>query len=218
MNEEGSISVNELLQICAANDSDGAAYYSRVQEALGERLVISWPTREGLRLMIRKDQALDCCVVRDGVPYEFTGTVCETQAGPPPLVTLVRAGGITKVQRRQDFRMKCLIPVEVSGSFRDPRDGSETTLSLRIVTSDLSAGGMVICHQNLIPDDCVVEVKLGLPDGGSPVRAACRVVHSEGAEKPNFYRTGLLFLSLAESERARIVRYIYREQLKGVRG
>jgi len=215
--EPAGVAVSELLQVRIADGSDGLTYCSRVQDVAEGRLVIAWPTHNGVRLLARRDQVLDFFVMRNELPLEFKGAVQEVNLSPLPLIAVVPKSPITKVQRRQDFRIKCLIPVELAGSVRDPRDGSATALAFRTVTSDLSASGLMIRHPKVIAEDSVLEIKLELPDGGPPLRIPCRVVYSESRpENPSMYRTGMTYLAITEWERARIVRFAYRTQLKGI--
>ena len=216
--ETAAVSVSELLEVRVMEGSDGVTYYSRVNDIVGEKLVIAWPTHRGMRLILHPDEPLDFYLVRNEVPHKFTGLVHKMNSSPVPQITIITNSAITRVQRRQNFRIKCLLPVEVDGTVQFARDDSPTHLAFRTVTCDLSASGMVIRYQKMIPEDSLVEIKLQLPDGGPAIRIPCRAVYSETrGESPSLYRTGLLFLAINESERARIVRFIYRTQLKGIR-
>jgi c-di-GMP-binding flagellar brake protein YcgR len=88
---------------------------------------------------------------------------------------------------------------------------------MQTTTLDLSAGGIAIRNPKFFPEDTPVELKLSLPDGGPVIKLPCRVVYSE-VQADNFllYRTGMCYLAITERERARIVRYVYRAQLKGI--
>jgi c-di-GMP-binding flagellar brake protein YcgR len=100
---------------------------------------------------------------------------------------------------------------------RDPKDGSISVFAIQTTTYDLSAGGIAILNSKRFPEDTPVEIKLALPDGAPIIKLPCRVVYSEApADKPALYRTGMRYLTITEKERARIVRYVYRTQLKGL--
>lgn len=212
------IAVNELLQVRIMDDPNTATYYSRINDVSEGRLVISWPTNTGMRLLVHRDQMLDFNFLRDEVPHEFTGMVDDMHSDSLPQLTIILSSAITRVQRRQNFRIKTLIPVEIAGTYKDPKDQTTKALNVRTVTCDLSASGMAIRHAKKIPEGALLEVKLGLPDNGAVIRIPCQAVYSDGpADKQNLSRTGLRYLALSESERARIVRYVYRTQLKGLR-
>jgi c-di-GMP-binding flagellar brake protein YcgR len=211
------IAVNELLQVRFLDDPNTATYYSRISDVSEGRLIIAWPTHAGIRLLAHRDQILDFYFTRDDVPHEFTGMVDETHADPLPQITIIMSSAITRVQRRQNFRIKALIPIEITGAFGNSHDGSTEVLSIKTVTSDLSASGIAIRHAKLIPEGTTLEVKLAMPDNAPIIKVPCQVMHSEvPAENQNLYRTGLRYLAISESEKARIVRYVYRMQLKGL--
>jgi c-di-GMP-binding flagellar brake protein YcgR len=212
------IAVNELLQVRILDDPNTATYYSRINDVSEGRLSISWPTNAGMRLLVHRDQMLDFYFLRDEVPHEFTGMVDDMNSDSLPQITIILSSAITKVQRRQNFRIKTLIPVEITGSYQDPKDQAAKALNIRTITCDLSASGMAIRHAKKIPEGALLEAKLGLPDGGAAIKIPCQAIYSDDpSDQQNLFRTGLRYLALSESERARIVRYVYRTQLKGLR-
>jgi c-di-GMP-binding flagellar brake protein YcgR len=211
------ITINDLLQVRLAENPGADTYHSRISDVSEGKLIISWPSHGGIRLMVHKDQLLLFHFMRDAVPHEFTGLVDAMDAAGLPRITVILRSAITRIQRRQNFRIRCMLPVEITSSLRVPGDDSVTSLHIRTTTSDLSASGLAIRYSRPIPENSLVEVKLGLPGDAPPIRIPCRVVYScSPAEKQVLYRTGLRFLSIGESERARIVRYVYRAQLKGL--
>jgi c-di-GMP-binding flagellar brake protein YcgR len=170
-------------------------------------------------MLLHRDQILDFYFVREGVPHTFSGLVDETKVEPMPQITIILSSAVTQVQRRQNFRIKCLIPVEIVGNIQeDPRSDSTTVLNVKTVSNDLSASGISFRFAKRIPEGTLVNIKLSLPDNGPPIRIPCSVIYSEyHSENQILYRTGIRYLALSEGERARIVRYMYRTQLQGLR-
>jgi len=211
--------INESLQVSVLDKETTGGYYSRIDDISEGRLVIAWPTRRGIRLRVHRDQILYFSFLREGNPYAFTGLVDELRVGPPSLLTIIVSNPLRQVQRRQNFRIKCLVPVEIRGSFNaDSREGSLSAIEIKTTTYDLSASGIGLLHAKQIPEETYLDVQMGLPDGERALKIPCRVVYSESLPgNAALYRTGINYLSLTESERARIVRYIYRTQLKGLR-
>jgi c-di-GMP-binding flagellar brake protein YcgR len=220
MEEIESLSaINEILQVRIPDEQDSVSYYSRINDISHGRLTIAWPTSAGIRLLARRDQMLEFSFLREGVPHSFSGLVDETILEPLAQIKILVSSAITRVQRRQNFRVKCLIPVEITGEFKNnPDDNSPIMQSISATTYDISAGGMSALHEARIPEGTVIEARLALPDDGPAIRIPCLAVYSEGLiENLKQYRTGIRFLEISEGERARVVRYIYRAQLKGLR-
>jgi c-di-GMP-binding flagellar brake protein YcgR len=216
---QSNLTVNDLLQVKITEDPNSATYYSRINDISEAKLVIAWPTNGGIRLLIHRDQILDFSFTRDGVPYSFAGLVDETSLKPLPQITIIISSAIMRVQRRQNFRIKCLIPIEVIGSFKEhPDDDCLSLLDIQTTTYDLSASGVAVRYAKRIPEGTLLDVKLSLPDKAPVIKAPCRVVYSdEFTEHSRMYRTGMQYLAINEWERARIVRFVYRTQLKALR-
>jgi c-di-GMP-binding flagellar brake protein YcgR len=213
------ITVNELLQVTASNDPDHSGYFSRVNNISSGKLEIAWPTQRGIRLPVRRDQILEISFVRDNVPYMFIGSVAEIINEPLPQITVIPSSTIEPNQRRQNFRVKCFIPVNITGTVHtsDSNDAADKFVSVSTVTFDLSAGGMGVRCEKGIPEDTILEVKLSLPDEGPVMKIPGKVAYSENLpDNPLLYHWGIKYLAISEREQARIVRYLYRVQIESL--
>ena len=213
------IGINDVLQVLIMDDPDPTTYHSRINDMAEGKLVIAWPTNRGIRMLVHRDQILDFTFVRDGTPYAFTGLVDETNLAPMPEITVILSSSVIHVQRRENYRIKCLIPIEIHGTLKDnSHHQADEILAIRTSTYDISASGISIRYSKLIPEGTQLDIKLALPDRGPAIKVPCRVVYSESlTDNLMLYRTGIHYLSISEWERARIVRFIYRTQLKGLR-
>lgn len=213
------LAINELLQVQVAREPNAVSYRSRIENIVDGKILAAWPTSNGIRLPVHRDQILDFSLVRDGNAYVFTGMVDSTSSEPLPCITVIVSSAIEQVQRRHDFRIKCLIPVEVSGNIRtSSKSDAPEPLHLKTTTYDISASGLSIRNAKMIPDGSLLDIKIGLPDGESMIRVPCRVAYCEvSRDNARLYHSGIQFLAISEREKARIVRYVYRTQLKGMR-
>jgi len=219
---ERGVKVNELLQARISRDPNPVGYYCRVNDLVEGKIVISWPTHNGLRMPVHRDQVVDLSFVRESVAYSFPSLVDEVEFEPLPQVILIPCGPIATVQRRQNFRVKCMVPVEIVGTKIKEKPDSKTdptrVVSVKTTTYDLSASGMALRHWANVPENCLVEAKLSLPDRGSVIKIPSRVVYSEQVPGKNvLYHIGICFLTISEADRARIFRYLFSIQLKTVR-
>jgi len=213
------VSINETLQVRIFDDPDSPTGYSRINDIAEGRLVIAWPTHRGKRMLLHRDQMLTFFILHGEVPHEFGGLVDELDhSAKLPQIKIIPGNSIIRVQRRQNFRIKTIIPLEIAAQVRDPKEDSLSSICFQTTTWDLSAGGLSIRYARRFPEETPVEVKMALPDEGPVIKLPCRVVYSDAlAENPSIYRTGMCYLAITEKERARIVRYVYRTQLKGLR-
>jgi c-di-GMP-binding flagellar brake protein YcgR len=213
------ITVNDLLLTRNPDEDNQSNHYCRINDISEGKIVVAWPTSGGVRLMVHTDQILDFSFVRDGIAYSFSGLVDETVLEPLPQVTLIQCSAIMRVQRRENFRIKCLVPVEIGGTVKErTQNDNVSVLGFKTTTYDISASGISIRYYRSLPEGALLDIKLSLPDNKPVIKVPCRVVYSEKLiEKTMQYRTGMHYLVISESERARIVRYVYRTQLKGLR-
>jgi c-di-GMP-binding flagellar brake protein YcgR len=211
--------INELLQVQLQDDPNPSTYRSRIENIVEEKLLVTWPTSAGIRMPVHADQMLNFSLVRGVNAYAFTGLVDSTTTEPLPQITVIINSEMHLIQRRQNFRIKSLIPIEFAGEVRgDSSKGSVVPFFLKTNTYNISAGGVAIRSPKGVPEGTLLDAKLGLPDQEPVIKAPCRVVYNEPAlDNPRLYQSGLQFLAITEKERARIVRYVYRTQLKGLR-
>ena len=216
---EPGLMVGDFLRVQQPNDPKSESYYSRIEDIAEKTLVMTWPTAGGMPLSSRPDQTLTFFIISEDNAYSFNGTVDNTIGEPMPTVAITIASDVQRVQRRQDFRVKCLIPIEIFATL--PPTSSvlnPATLRLKTNTYDLSASGVSLRTTRAIPEGTRPVIKLSLPDGELPIKTSSRVAHCFTApENPDKFHIGIQFMALEENSRARIVRFVYRTQLKRIR-
>ena len=218
-NELSGLMINELLQVQEPDDENPGIYRSRVEDIVEEKLLVAWPSDGGIRMPVHLDQMLGFSLVRDSNAYFFNGMVDGVVENPLPLVTVIISSAIQRVQRRQDFRVKCLIPVEIIGVLPTSSNAFRpVTLRLKTHATDLSASGVSISSEVAIPTNIMPEIRISLQDGRPLIKTSCRVTHCCATPgNPSTYHSGIQFLDINEKDKARIVRFVYRTQLQGLR-
>jgi len=214
------VSINDSLQVTVADDPNPSNYYSRVQNIEEGKLFIAWPTQRGIRLAARVEEKLNFTFLRDGIPFMFSGIVYEKDGGSLPQITIIPVAPVVRTQRRQNFRMKCLMPVEITWTeYSSGTDkGREKIQKITTSTYDLSAGGVGIRNSKSIPEGTLGEIRLNLPDGNPVIRIPCRIAYTEKLpENPSMSHTGIQFLAISEREKARVVRYLYHLQIQSLK-
>jgi c-di-GMP-binding flagellar brake protein YcgR len=213
--KEASVAINDLLQVTAPGDR--TTHYSRINNVSDGRIAIAWPTNRGIRMPLHSGQNVEFFFMRQGIPYGFNGSIVEIISEPLPQILVQLDGPVLKLQRRQNFRVKCLVPVEITGTIQ-VGDGQSREISIKTATFDLSAGGLAIRHPISLPENSLLNVKVGLPDGSPEIKITGRIAYSDTVPgNSSLYHIGIYYHAISEWERARIIRYLYRIQLKGVR-
>jgi c-di-GMP-binding flagellar brake protein YcgR len=214
-----NLAINELLQVHLQDDPNPTTYRSRIENIVAGKLLITWPTTGGIRMPVRADQMLSFSLAWEGNAYSFTGLVDSTSSDPLPQIAIIISSDICRVQRRQNVRINSLVSIELSGEIRGA-SGSEASVPFffKTTTFNISAGGISFRIPKGVPDGTILEAKIILPDQEPFIKVPCRVVYSEPVpDNPDLHLNGIQFLAITEKERARIVRHIYRTQLKNQR-
>jgi c-di-GMP-binding flagellar brake protein YcgR len=213
------LTINELLQVQLQDDPNPSTYRCRIDDIVDGKLHASWPTSAGIRMPVHADQMLSFSLVREGGVYAFTGLVDSTKTEPLPLIIVIINSEIHRIQRRQNFRIRSAIPIELTGEIKGSSiKDANIPAFLKTNTFNISAGGLAIRSPKGFPEGSILETKIGLPDHEPMIKAPCRVMYNEPAmDNGKLQQTGMQFLAISEKERARIVRYIYRAQLKSMR-
>ena len=143
-------------------------------------------------------------VRKDGI-YEGHGAVAATLREPEVLVTVQLAGDVSRTQRRDFVR-------------RDASLNADLTvqgLSYHCMTKDVSGGGVSVLFGEVpsLAEGEMFEVVLNVPDGRLPIRAQCEVKYVREVMRGSRWLVGGQFSTIAEEDRQRLVRFVFRLEL-----
>ncbi len=146
-------------------------------------------------------------VRKDGL-YEASGTVrvVEPGDGDDTAMLVLRLGEEPARTQRRDFvRRDASLNVELVW------DGSHT----RCVTKEVSGGGVSVLFPDPPPmaEGAQFTIALNLPDGREPIRAQCRTKYVREMLRGSRWLAGSQFVEIAEEDRQRIVRFVFRLEL-----
>jgi len=130
---------------------------------------------------------------------------------------------ISRIQRRQFFRLECLLDVQYRllsddsediSNFNNEDSGKKVEYK-KAVTSDLSGSGVCIVTDESIPKDSIIEICIFL-DEKNVVKAIARLIRSSAVqiEKGTKYKNGLHFVNISKTDRNRIIKYVFAQQRK----
>jgi c-di-GMP-binding flagellar brake protein YcgR len=215
--------INDLLQVKVLDDPNSLTYHSRIDDLVSGKVVMSWPTERGIRVPIHLKQELSLTFLREDAVYSFKVVVEDRNQQPIPQLRVRPLTIPERTQRRQFFRVRTALPVELTGTVPDGTAGAGAGNVLHIVTTsyDLSGSGVSIRHGFSIPTGTLLQLKLTLPGEDAVVKALAKVVCSEsialGGDKI-VHHVGMYFLSIAEAQRSRLVRHVFRVQQTALAG
>jgi c-di-GMP-binding flagellar brake protein YcgR len=146
-------------------------------------------------------------VRKDGL-YEMSGSlqVVEPGEGEDTAHLVVRvADEASRTQRRDFVRRDASLNAELEWN------GSR----VRCVTKEVSGGGVSVLFPEPPPvsEGTEFRLALNLPDGREAIRAMCRTKYIREILRGSRWLAGSQFIEIAEEDRQRIVRFVFRLEL-----
>lgn len=174
-------------------------------KALNDRLAVIAlaPSREGA-YPVQGSQVRIIFVRKDGI-YEELGTVADLLQDPDPQVHVEVAGEAVRTQRRDFVRRDASLNAEMNAG--GPK--------VRCMTKDVSGGGVSLLFADLPPllEGSEFEISLNVPDGQVPIKAKCLTKYVREILRGSRWLAGSQFISIADEDRQRIVRFVFRLEL-----
>lgn len=186
----------------------GEAYAGEVKDlAEGQVLTLAMPLPREEDGSFAPDAGVRITFVRKDGLYEEEGRVHdvsgELESGG--LVIIHMNGEPTRTQRRDFVRRDASLNAELEWN------GART----RCMTKDVSGGGVSLLFGDLpqLDEGADFGLSLNVPDGRLPIRAQCRTKYVREVLRGSRWMAGSQFLHIAEEDRQRIVRFVFRLEL-----
>ena len=203
------LKVNQPVEIELPND-DKNRYRSRVESMLADKITVASPLKAGSLIPIIPGTIVKVNYTDNVAIYTFTTEVISQNRQNPPTLTLGQPFDVKRIQRRNFVRLDAKLAVtlhKVDENFAPIGESFAGT------TVDISGGGSMFGCSTLLHMGEVLESAVYLSENET-VKAIGRVVRF--VENPsalrNKYSAGLEFTVIEESERDKIIRYIFNRQ------
>lgn len=185
----------------------GETFAGEVRDVGGDhRLMVNVPVPDPEVLL--GDPTVRLTFVRKDGLYEASGMVQVVEPGEDDdtaNLTLRIREEAARTQRRDFVRRDASLNAELE------RDGTR----IRCVTKEVSGGGVSVLFRELPPlsEGEEFALTLNLPDGREAIRAHCRTKYVREILRGSRWLAGGQFLDIAEGDRQRIVRFVFRLEL-----
>jgi c-di-GMP-binding flagellar brake protein YcgR len=212
------LSINDRVQVTLNDpgEENPVSFLSRVEDISGLRISLGWPTSEGIRAPLHPGDRLQVFLIKDAV-YLMDCSVVGRVLSPIPLVLVQCQSSVRKAQRREYVRVSAKVKLYLSARVvkfgrhcqGDPVSRIETT------TFSLSGAGFGIRYGFAPTIGNVYGVKMSSPEFEEPISANARVVRCESVEDQQSqvsYWVGFAFVGIKESDRRKIVSFVFRYQ------
>jgi c-di-GMP-binding flagellar brake protein YcgR len=79
------------------------------------------------------------------------------------------------------------------------------------VTQDISAGGLLFPAPEPLALGAIIELKVELPNGESPIECLARVVRCQETEHKPYHNVAVCFLDITGADRGKLNKYVEEE-------
>ncbi len=203
------LTINQKLEVEIHSGTYEGKYLSKVADIIEAGIVITGLYREGAPLPVRLQQRITIYFTTDRAAYKFNSKILKRANKPIPILLIEKADSVTRIQRRDHFRL------EVSGLVKlyqedEKSDYKEEFAEARLI--DISGGGIQIQLEKNIKMSSILYAQLkNILDDESVIKA---LVVRKQKENQKLYNYGLEFINIEEDLREEIIQWIFAYQRK----
>lgn len=182
----------------------GEAYAGEVKEISESHLLTLALPLDDDRAAVQDAGVRVTFVRKDGL-YEEEGQVRDVVTDADGLVVVHMNGDPVRTQRRDFVRRDASLNAELEWN------GTR----VRCVTKDVSGGGVSLLFGELplLDEGAQFAMALNIPDGRLPIKALCETKYVREVLRGSRWLAGSQFVTIAEEDRQRIVRFVFRLEL-----
>lgn len=185
-------------------------YKSQIVEIHDNELVdVLIPIHKKREVYLRQDTVIKIIVTKGEAVYEFRAVLYETLFESIPLMRLKLLTEMNKIQRRDFYRLKVMIDIQVRlvENYDEKKYGEKSKGNML----DISSGGLSFCSRTEYQEKDILELTLDLNDNklivfGEIVRRTL----NDNYRSP--YSYGVKYVRMNVIERNVITKFIYEEQ------
>jgi Predicted glycosyltransferase len=190
-------------------------YPSRIIAIMEHRLIILAPRLAGTLVPLKLGAVLIIHVCSNDTRYVFDGRIVELPNESDHLAILLPAN-IESKQNRRDVRLSIRVPVELLYFYRNGYPVASYTIN----SIDLSAGGIRIETPEEFKLHTKLKLSVMLPEN-EEIMAMADVVRTGRLSQPSITNrswASLRFLNMSDSNKKKILKFIYKQQELRVKG
>lgn len=203
------LEINKKVEIEVLSGTYQGNYLSKVADFMDEGIIITGLYREGAPLPIRLNQPINVYYTTDRAAYKFNSKILKRTNKPIPLLLIERADSVTRIQRRDFFRLDVTGVVYVYKMI-EGKNYPKKVAEARLL--DISGGGIQMQLKKKFEKG--EEILLSLKNILSPkefIKSKIVRIKKENAE---LYNYGVQFREIKTEQREEIIQWIFAYQRK----
>ena len=204
------IEIGDKLEIIIKRDShEDIKGYSMLQDITSEEdLIVTQPMRDGIPIKIRPSDSIRVLFFKEEGCYAFDGEpIDKFMIQNADVISIRQISSVVKIQRRQFYRLKIVLPVELK-----LLEDKEDSPILKGYSVDISGNGLRLIIDQRLDINTIIKCNIKLNSNES-VYVKGKVVRVTLDDKfPYKYDIGISFEDIPNSTQDRIVKFIFEKQ------
>ena len=203
----------DKIQIQLADGKDKQQYLSQIEEIHDDdTLDILTPIHKGRILILMNDAIIRVIKINGDAIYEIKTKLIKKIFAKISMVRLEAVSEVTKIQRRNYFRLKSIKDV-IARKVLDIKE-NQFEDKFKGIMLDISGGGLMISTTVELDVTDVLEVTMSLSSPKELVLLGSVVRKTHNPDLRLSYSYGVRFDKISEFERNEIMKFIFEEQRK----
>ena len=209
------LAIGQRLEIFFENSEEGiSGYTSRVEDIVGDELVVAMPVDERLVPVIpRVGENLCVLAGGDGCHYRFFSTHHSHghHEGRIPVLHISLPEVAERFQKRAFFR----IPVNLTATVRLVDREGKIDAPRRVPLVDLSGSGLAFAWPKSVPLNSNAALEINDIPGIGTIELMTKILRCTRVEREDdtsIYHVGVQFQGISRSIRDKIIRYLFHVQ------
>lgn len=208
MGDATDLKSGDKIEIILNKDGEDVEFLSKVEEINdNDTFAVSRPISKDGYIHLPLGQAVRVIFFRENGIYYFNSEAVEVIKNNATFSVMMRIlSGIHKLQRRNYYRLRTLVPVKVSCEIDDE------DINMECNTADISGGGMKILSLKRFDRNIILKVFIKIP-GIESQQILGKVVRCLPSERNTaIFEIGIEFIDINLKTRQSLLKYIFRKQ------
>lgn len=208
---ENILKVNQRLEIMLSKNVRTPKFTSRVEGIDSNQMIIAMPMQKGQPVLLESGRGFYGKIFDESGVYIFKSKFVSKRMSPLPVWIISMPYDIEKTQQRDFVRFDVAQPLFIE-YYSD--DNLEELVSLKVITKDLSAGGLqAVCEKSISVGTKVKMIVTLTEYGDIEVDGEVTRVNKPQLDRQLFW-ISIKFIDTREVVRDKISRFIFKKQLE----
>lgn len=205
------LKVNQRIQLNIIEEHYKGNYYSKVVDIVDDEVItVAAPVKDDTPVPVNVGEKINMFFWDNTCQYAFEAQVIARANTSIPIITIKKSSELQRMQRRSYFRIQAMLKVIFNIENEDDDAEPENYEGL---TLNISGGGILLSTSTMLEAGSNIKLKLYLAERDYVTAIGC-VERVDFLSTKKLYRAGIDFFMIYESDRDKIVAYVFEREIE----